>query len=482
MRTHTDICILGGELPALIAARILQRKGARIHILEHEEYAKFDPAICEFLSGIFIKPLMQRLGFHPTEIAQMLPLDVPTQFICKYKRINFFKDPHKLRKEFDRESVDNQIYSMLHRDLEKSYKVFYQIYHREIRLHEKSFLFRRDLEERLKNKTSLQMLKMRPLPQMMKYYGLKESYAHFVKSLELIFSYYQSELSNHSRFTHLTHLLQDFGYYSVLGQQGLKLKISNYLREKGAVFETFSSIDKIYRSGSKIHRLKMKGAVEDLEFSKLIVNGNPTGFTQYAPDDKKLRSLVSQNTLKMRGRRLYYLYKIHKSLLPYGIRTQGVIFPKTIEIDSHEKRRFPRVLRYMLHLPNQQAGDYQTYLDRLEKGQALLALTYFVSNDVSLSAQVLQKEIFKTMGRLIPFFLPENVTRVQSYEPSFEGVAGDFRQGFIYSNPKEKSIGLGGNEIETQFKNVWLANESNFPSIGLDGQILTGDQLAQLLV
>ncbi|MCB0271486.1 MAG: hypothetical protein KDD46_00575 [Bdellovibrionales bacterium] len=482
MKVFKDICVVGTELPALIAGRILQRKGARVHYFEHATYTQFDPTICEFLSGIFIKPLMQRLGFHPHEIQQMLPLDVPAQFICKNKRINFFKDSSKLKKELLREEVDGEIYTMLHRDLEKSYKVFFQIYQREIQLFEKNFLFQKDLESKLKNKTSIQMLKMFPLDQMMAFYNLKPGYAHFIKSLELVFSYYLSEYSNHSRFTHLTHLLQDYGYYSILGQYGLKQKLKSHLKEKGAVFDTFSSIEKIHRSGNKIHRIHFQGSsTQDIEFSKLVINGSANGFIAYQPEDKKIQSLAHEPHLYKTGKRLYFLYKIHKSYLPLGIRTQGVVFPKNIEIDDTEKRKFPRVIRYMLHLPNQQATDYKTYLNRLEKDYALLAITYFVSNDFALNEQKIKHEIFHTMSRFIPFFIEKNVSLIQSYVPTEKPMPGDLRQGFIYASRKNENIGLAGNPIETDFKNVWNCNESNFPTIGLDGQILTGDQLAQML-
>ncbi|MCB1198029.1 MAG: hypothetical protein R3A45_10575 [Bdellovibrionota bacterium] len=482
MKAYKDICVVGTELPGLIAGRILQRKGARVHFIEHYDYTQFDPVICEFLSGIFVKPLMQRLGFHPTEIQQLVPLDVPAQFICKNKRINFFKDSQKLKKEFERENVDATIYSLLHRDLEKDYKIFHQIYHREVQVYEKKSIFQKDLESQLKQKTSMQMLKMLPMHQMMTYYGLRNEYTHFIKSLELVFSYCLADSSNHSRFTHLAHLLQDDGYYSVLGVRGLKQKLMQYLKEKGATFETFSKIAKVYHPGNKISRFKLVGApTEDVEFGKLIVNGNPLGFTAYEPEDKKIQALTAMPKMKTIGKRLYFVFKIHKSYLPYGIRTQGVIFPKTIETSADEKRKIPRVLRYVLYVPNQQAVNYKTYLSQLEKDYALLATTYFVMNEVDLAREKIHDEIFKTMQQLIPFFTPEKVELVHGYMPSMSPPAGDMRQGFIYQHVQDEKFGLAGNPIETDFKNVWVANESNFPSIGLDGQILTGDQLAQFM-
>lgn len=479
MKIYKDICVLGSQLPALIAASHLQRKGARIHFLDHAKHSQFDPAIGEFLSGVFVKPLLQRLGFHPVDIQKLFPLDVPMQLICESKRVNFYKDLKKLQKELEREKINPKVFSVLEKLDHKPCPVLQKIYQREFRMFETNSIFKKSLEKQIKEQNLLEALKNIPMEQMMLRMDIAPEYKHFVKSLELTYSYFLSQDLNRSRLIHMLHLLQEDGYYSLLGLQGLKQKLKKQLQEKGAVFETFEGIEKIHRSGSKITGLTLQGTSNpQFEFANLLIAGNPHGLVAYQDQDKKLKGLVQNDQFKCIGRKMVFLFKIHRSLLPYGMKTQGIIFPNSVEIGQGEKRKIPRILRYMLHMPNSKANNYKSQVDALENDYVLLAVTYYVSFDTDVGVRKIQEEIFTTLQQLIPFLTIDNVTLMQSYLPVVESQAGDFRQGFVYGPSKSTMTDFEGTPIQTDFKNVWLANESHFPSLGLDGEIIAGDQLA----
>ena len=75
----------------------------------------------------------------------------------------------------------------------------------------------------------------------------------------------------------------------------------------------------------------------------------------------------------------------------------------------------------------------------------------------------------------------ENLQCMQFFVPQEHGVKGDFREGWIYSEDRPATFGMTGNPLLRNLSNVFVLNDSAYPSLGLDGLILSADQLSQTM-
>jgi hypothetical protein len=469
---------MGRSIPGLMAARLMQRKGARVAFLDTKYSKALSPSMCDFLSGCLVKPMLQRLGFHPAEMQKVFRLDVPTQVIAPNQRINYYRDAQKLTKELQRETSDTTMARFFEQPLAQDYDRISQLFARTIRFDGKKKWYKKSASPSKDPKNAPQ-----DISSLLDHYGLSTQYANWFRSLELAYGYALSPQVSPCVFSHYAHLVQKYGYYALMGIHGLEQVLISQLKEKGALFLEYSQIDKVHRSGNKVQWIRTdQEQYPEIGMDQWVINGNPRAIIQALPEDSKMTSLAHMpKHLERLGKRMYFLFKIHKSLLPYGIRTQGIVFPHAIESNIAEKRTIPRVIRYLLHLPNQKAYDYQSYLEKLEDEYALLAITYCIQDKKILPMDQIKQEILDCLQTLIPFATNKNLFLIDSYVPSLQGQPGDYREGYLYKLHSQTQSPEKGMDMATDFKNAWRTGEMNYPSLGLDGMILAGDELTQKL-
>jgi|GEM_PF-5147505 len=482
MSLYKDICIVGTALPGLIAGRLLQRKGAHVCFLEPLATQAFDPAGGEFFSGILIKPLMQRLGIHPQEMQKFTPLALPMQFISPYRRINFFEALDQFALEIDREQHDEMFFQdMLKTEAKEDLLLFHQVYDRHIRVYEKKALFgsqkRKVLNMPSSQKTHHAQSKRSVLSQM----NLRPLDDHFLSMLEMTFTCAVQERLSVGRARLMQYLLRHKGYQSMFGLVSFKSMLISLLKEHGATFVPFKTLQDIEIKKHQVQSIKYTNPDPlSIGCSQLIINGNSARCLKHLPSGDAGIKQITTPEIKKIGRKVYCLFKIKHAFLPEGIGSQGVIYPKKMAKELSDRRDRPRMLRYLILTPKLDTDTHNLFM-KLDPNDALIAVTYFDDIKGPPNHTRMMREIFERMQSLIPFFTDMHVTLMLRYDPLEADDQGDLREGWLYSSTTKVKHDFWGESISTPYKNLWRVGESTFPALGLDGQILAGDQLAQTL-
>jgi hypothetical protein len=144
----------------------------------------------------------------------------------------------------------------------------------------------------------------------------------------------------------------------------------------------------------------------------------PPIFRKKAEFKKSIRKL----SVPVVGKKAYFLFKIKKMYLPYGLKLQGFLFSKDVEYSLYDRRRIPRLLRYVLHLPK---DDQSTPMFHgVQSDEAVLAITAFLTPEHDPEMDSFQHEVIEKLKVLIPFATHENIECIQSFVPTEEGTKG----------------------------------------------------------
>lgn len=476
---YFDVAILGQGLGGLIAANLLQRKGLKVVVLDHDQHQTFDPALCEFLNGTMIKPVLQRIGFHPQEINQLLALDTTSQLIYPNRRINCYKNLEDLRKEVERECADP---FLMHFFAEKqNASGFYlDLFHHKFQIPKFRFFRKHWIKKNLAKMYSMDSFDPVPVDVVLKKYHIRQEYKILIRSLEIGLNSFTTQWTTLSRFAHLLYQIQENGYFTPYGVYGFKRILLDKFTSRGGEYHTFGEIADVKFKGSQIQSIVLKNSKwDEILARKVIVNGDVKGLSAYFPKETKIQKIDKKTEVPVVGKKAYFLFKIKKMYLPYGLKLQGFLFSKDIEYSLYDRRRIPRLLRFVLHLPK---DDQSTPMFAgVQNDEAVLAVTAFLTPEHEPEMETFQHEVIEKLKVLIPFATHENIQCIHSFVPTEDGEKGDFREGWIYSEVKPNEFGMTGNPLQRNLSNLYVLNDSAYPSLGIDGLILSADQLAHTI-
>lgn len=474
---YFDVAILGQGLGGLIAANLLQRKGMKVVILDHQHHAQFDPSLCEFLNGTMIKPVLQRIGFHPQEIGQLLLLDTTSQLIYPNRRINCFKNLEDLRKEVERECTDPFLLHFF-AERQNASEFYLDLFQRKYQIPKFSFFRKRWIKNNLSKTYNADSFDPVPVDVVLKRFHIRQDYKVLIRALEIGLNSFTTQWTTLSRFSHLLYQVQESGFFTPYGVHGFKKILLDKFVSRGGDFHTFDEISNLKFSGNTLQGFTLKKSRwDEILIKKAIINGDVSGFSSYFPEENKVQKIDQKTEVPIVGKKAYFLFKIKKMYLPYGIKFQGFLFSKDVEYTLYDRRRIPRILRYVLHLPKEDQA--LAMFEGVQSDEAVLAVTAFLNRDHTPDMGVIQNEVIEKLKNLIPFATSENLQCMQFFVPQETGTKGDFREGWIYSEDRPAVFGMTGNPLQRNLSNVFVLNDSAYPSLGLDGLILSADQLSQ---
>jgi len=476
---YFDVAILGQGLGGLIAANLLQRKGLKVVLLDHDKSNQFDPSLCEFLNGTMIKPVLQRIGFHPQEISQLLSLDTTSQLIYPNRRINCYKNLEDLRKEVQRECSDPFLLHFF-AEKENASGFYLDLFNHKYQIPKISFFRKRWIKNNLAKTYSADSFDSVPVDVVLKKYQIKQEYKVLIRSLEIGLNSFTTQWTTLSRFSHLLYQIQENGYFTPYGVYGFKKILLDKFVSRGGDFQTFTEVSELKFKGNQIQSIMLKGSKWDEVLArKVVVSGDVHGLSAYFPEESRVQKIDKKSQVPVVGKKAYFLFKIKKMFLPYGLKLQGFLFSKDVEYSLYDRRRIPRLLRYVLHLPKE--NETSPMFVGVQNDEAVLAVTAFLTEDHDPEMDSFKHEVIERLKVLIPFATHDNIECIQSFIPTDEGSKGDFREGWIYSESKPSDFGMSGNPLQRNLNNLYVLNDSTYPSLGIDGLILSADQLAHTI-
>jgi hypothetical protein len=301
-----------------------------------------------------------------------------------------------------------------------------------------------------------------------------------IRSLEIGLNSFTTQWTTLSRFSHLLYQIQENGYFTPYGVYGFKKILLDKFTSRGGDFCTFSDLKDLKFKGNQIQSIVMKnGKWDEVMARKVVVNGDVHGLSAYFPQESKVQKIDKKPVVPVVGKKAYFLFKIKKMYLPYGLKLQGFLFSKDVEYSLYDRRRIPRLLRFVLHLPK---DDQSTPMFAgVQNDEAVLAVTAFLTEDHDPEMDSFKHEVIEKLKVLIPFATHENIECIQSFVPLEDGSRGDFREGWIYSETKPSDFGMTGNPLHRNISNLYVLNDSTYPSLGIDGLILSADQLSHTI-
>lgn len=469
-----DVCVLGQGVGGLVAALMLQKRGAKILVVSDRRSSLFKPALCEFLNGFTIKPVLKRVGFHPTEVNSIPALDAPLQIILGDHRINCYGDEKRFERELVREFPENAKQILrLFKESSGHLELYQHLFNSRTPLPPKGFMARRRFKKLLEQICDRQLLGFRPFAAELKTFDVGDDFTRVLESLELGLGGLISPWITGARLAHLLTLIRWEGYFAPQGVLMVQEMLLSKLREHGAMIAECDEIEEVMLGRKELKGLKLAGCEwDEVHCEASVLGGDPRGLVALSPEDRSMRKLRRQvDSLAVFALKAYQIYRLAPGGIPVGMQPQGILIPPARE-EEPERRQVIRALRYVVH---------RFKKDGKEK-EILLGLSAFVRADVELpTPDRLSQDIHNAIRQIIPFvdeFLLEPPAK--PYVSSLEGRPGDFRQGFIYFSDDQPLMGISGVAPETPLRNTFLAGDMVFPGLGLDGEIIGGLQAAHL--
>ena len=470
-----DVAILGDGIGGLIAAAVLQKKGIKLVILTDRKASTFDPMLCEFLNGFTLKPMLKRVGFHPTEVNAIPTLEAPVQLVFSDHRVDCYGDERKFYREILREfpAHAKQILQLF----KESYghlEVYNHIFNSRVPLPPKGFFARRQFNKVLEQLCDIQLLKNRQVEQELKSFDVGEEFSRAVESMQLALRDLVTSWTSGAQLAHLLALVRWEGYDAQAGLSTIRKMLLAKIKERGGLLIECEELKEPHFERKRISGFGLKGAEwTEIKSQVVIVGGDPRGLIAMAPQADELQKWKKElSVLPPFARKAYQIYRVAPQGVPFGMQPQGLIVPKASPNSEAERRKFVRALRYVVRHLN--GGG------KPNSPQTLLGLTAFMDPGRPLpDLKRLEKEIKDGIKSIAPFidnYLLEEPS--SPYIPSVGGVPADFRQGLIYTSEEPRELGVCGFSPETPIKNTFLAGDMVFPGLGLDGEIISGFQVA----
>ncbi|MFH1262363.1 MAG: hypothetical protein V1495_02825 [Pseudomonadota bacterium] len=471
-----DVCVLGRGIGGLVAASMLQKRGAKVLMVQDRHFTDFDPTLCEFLNGFTIKPVLKRLGFHPTEVNSIPALEAPLQIIIGDHRINCFGDEKRFERELRRELPEHSKQILqLFRDSSGHLELYQHLFNSRTPLPPQGYFARRRFKKVMEQVCDRQLLDFRPFTQELKTFGVGDDFTRVLRSLELALSGLISPWITGVRLAHLLTLIRWEGYFAPRGVLMLQEMLISKLKEHGGLVADCDGIQETMISGKFLRGMKLAGSEwDEVHCDATLLAGDGRGLSTMSPENRLMRQLRKQiDSLAVFALKAYQVYRLAPGGIPVGMHPQGILVPAEREEGGTERRQLIRAVRYVVHRVPGPGG---------KEKESLLGLSAFVRADCEPpTAERLSSEIRTAIRRIIPFvdeFLLEEPKK--PYLSSLEGRPGDFRQGFVYSSDDRPLLGIAGVPSQTPLKNTFLAGDMVFPGLGLDGEVIAGMQASHL--
>ncbi len=465
-----DVCVLGDGLGGLISALMLQKQRAKVAVLVSRNMG-FDPTSCEFLNGFTLKPVLKRVGFHPTEVNAIPPLNAPLQIVFADHRVDCYGKEDRFERELNREFPQRapQI-SQLFRESYGRLGVFQHLFNSRVPLPPKGIMAKRQFNKLLDQLVDGQLLADRPLSQELKSFDVGDDFSRAVNAMELAMSRMITPWTSGARLAHLLTLVRWEGYSAPEGVRSIRDMLLRRLKERGGVVLEYDEIKEIELERNTLGTFLLSGAEWDgVVADTVLVAGDPRGLIAYAKERRPFRKWMNEiNKLPIYARKVFQRYRISAKGIPMGMQQQGLILPDAPPSEMVDRRRWVRAVRYVVQHSRGNGSGPEVHLG---------LTAYLPPEGEGPGKGQISEEIRRNVQRLIPFLEEHLVEEPEDpFIPDPEGKPGDFRQGLIYTSKTPRTLGVMGVEIETPLKNTFLAGDMIFPGLGLDGEIIAGLQ------
>ncbi|MFH1017302.1 MAG: hypothetical protein V1798_03860 [Pseudomonadota bacterium] len=465
-----DAVVLGDGMGGLVAGLMLQKRKAKVAVLRKRLTSHLDPALCEFLNGFALKPVLKRMGFHPTEVNAIPPLDAPLQLIFADHRIDCYGEEGRFERELVREfpGTSKKILQLF-RESYGHIEIYQHLLNSRVPLPPRGFFARRQFKKELTRVCDVALLEDRLLKKELESFEVGGEFGRAIEAMRLSFTQLLSPWTCGAQLAHLLTLVRWEGYSAPGGLLTIRNLLLDRIKERGGVLVDADEIHEVRIKRRRVTAFGLTGSeFSELGCTAVIVGGNPRGFIAMAPDEKPMkqwRKLLDQLPVKLR--KAYQLYRLSAGGVPIGMKSQGLIIPPPVPNGSNERRRFVRAIRY-------------TVRRKVQEGKApeiWFGLTAFLSLDGEPEPARVREEIREGVRQAVPF-LEQHLLEEPSavFMTPLDGSPGDFSQGFVYECEKPRDLGIAGLTPETPFQNVFMAGDVVFPGLGLDGELIAGLQ------
>ncbi|HLG20276.1 MAG TPA: hypothetical protein VI895_10745 [Bdellovibrionota bacterium] len=468
-----DVCVLGDGIGGLLAAIMLQKKGIKLVVLTDRRAKDFDPALCEFLNGFTIKPMLKRVGFHPTEVNAIPALEAPVQLAFMDHRLDCYGEEGRFHRELTREFPDHakqilQLFKESYGHLE----VYHYLFNSRVPLPPKGFFAHRNFRKMLDQVCDAQLLADRSLDKELKSFDVGDDFSRAVDAMQLALRDLITSWTSGAQLAHLLALVRWEGYDAAAGVATIRNMLLSKIKERGGLVAECDQIKGVMLEKKRIAGFELAGAEwSEVRCHVAMIGGDPRGLFAMAPDAEPVRQWQKKlSELQIFAGKAYQLYRVSPEGIPTGMQSQGLLIPRGRPNGGSERRRWVRALRYVVR--KSENGDKSPH--------TWIGVSAFM--DPSSQRPDLKRvstEIREGLKSLIPFLENHLLEEPKEpYLPSMEGKPGDFRQGFIYTASEPRTLGVCGFTPETPLKNTFLAGDMIFPGLGLDGEVISGFQAA----
>ncbi|MEZ4704239.1 MAG: hypothetical protein R3A11_03415 [Bdellovibrionota bacterium] len=482
-----DICVLGPGLGGLINALLLQKRGAKILLLDHEKHLDEDFDLVEDVQGFSLKPTLIQAGFHPQESSFLHQSMLPLQLIMPHGRVSCYSEDHLMQKECEIEArvEPKNDFRFLQRDI-GGVEVFKYLLHEDEDFIEQNAFQRFRTQRKIQKHIPEEPLRSFPRRTLLKKLDIEEADL-LVRCAALSYYRYDTSWTTQSRVSHLLECLRENSFDVNLGIYGLKKALREIFLKRGGKIDTFSSIEGCSYQKDELSSLTLQGAMwTEVQAKYFVIAGDQSGL--FSTDKDIARYLApSKNRVQKRiGRLVTFLFEGKRAFLPENLSTQGIIIPKEPDdYPLHDRRRFLRIIKFRLIQPEigtEWIGNSGASVKtKNDEPDVYVGCTVYVGLDWNEDVTKLENEIFENFRQVAPYFQRDHFSLVHVLFKHLGEAKGDFRDGFVYSSEKPTEYGVKGNSMHTGLKNLFVINREILPGLGLDGEILAARELTKKL-
>ncbi len=487
-KSHYDVLVVGGRLPALIGAALLSKRGFRVLVLGHDDL----PPTYEIAGRSLPRAPFNFLAAHSpiarrifTELAIGQPfrrsaesVDPAFQVALPGHRFELALDKAALTREIEREfpEVRRPIEELLARvaremeDIDRSLA-------NDLVLPPETFFERREVARATSQLDALGdgVDLLAALPEAHPFRLIAHAPVRFADPMD-------PDLAHGVRFVRALGSWTTGGASLPGGAAALRALVLGCLRAHGGELRERDKIDQILigRQGASGVRIAASG--EEVGATFVVLGGDVSSFVRVLPDRRPFEALFERTGEPVVR---YYRYTMNVLVEEAGV-PAGLARDLFTVRDPERPLSGANLLHVEVHPPS---GDGA----RLLTVEALLARRGVEDSPQYL--ETVREDLLASLGEFIPF-LGEHVILVDSphderpaldtraaraIEPAAKWGRGPRTMEMVYGYPITSTLGVAALPVRTPIRNLLLLNQQIVPGLGMEGALSAAWAVARII-
>jgi phytoene dehydrogenase-like protein len=475
-RQHYDVVVIGAQLGGHLAAALLCKRGHRVLVVEHDGLGEgyLDGGYLLPYAPSFLPPLKSipaseqafgELGMLTDLGRVMVPHDPELQLLFSEHRFDLFRDPARRKRELLREFKDPDAAETLWASMGSTAELSDAFLKAPGRFPAASFWDRWGLKRRTGS-----------LPELARALEARPPSGHPLAAMArelmgLVSNLHQDEPSGLAVSRTLALLLK--GPMKIPGgREGLRLLLQKRIKELGGdilVGDRSAIAEELEISGSRVSAIRVVGGDATYIGRAVISATDVPALRRLLPPQARKKRLAEQlDAVRLRRFLLTVNLVVPEDSVPMGLSALGLMTTGDEEMPAVAYETSPA---HLLGAKNPTSGERVICAGALVPAQA---------RDLGdAHVEALANKIRDAMLEVMPFSAPNLISIPLLAKGPIRG--SRLSPHPVFEVDEDAQLGVTGLTPTTALKNLFLASREVIPGLGVEGELLSGLRVAELV-